>query len=199
MEPSRITRPRENNRMPDEPACFECDTATSTEWREHAFTYGVGASAVELSVTLPVRICDTCGLEFLDDEAETLQHEAICAHLDVLTPKEIRGIREMHCMSRAEFSRVTGLGEATLNRWENAILIQNKANDRVTCELTEARTPGFPKAFSVAAFADRVLPYYQDLRRASPGTSGLRDSKGRLVAISAEECTLRHFIRSRGE
>ena len=116
--------------MPDEPACFECDTATSTEWREHAFTYGVGASAVELSVTLPVRICDTCGLEFLDDEAETLQHEAICAHLDVLTPKEIRGIREMHCMSRAEFSRVTGLGEATLNRWENAILIQNKANDR---------------------------------------------------------------------
>ena len=94
---------------------------TGTEWREHAFTYGVGASAVELKVTLPVRTCLSCGFEFLDHEAETLQHEAICAHLGVLTPKEIEGIRKMHGMSRARFSAVTGLGEATLNRWEKAI------------------------------------------------------------------------------
>ena len=86
--------------------------------------------AVELNVTLPVRICKSCGFEFLDHEAETLQHEAICEHLGVLTPKEIEGVRKMHGMSRARFSAVTGLGEATLNRWENAILIQNTANDR---------------------------------------------------------------------
>ena len=110
--------------------CFECDAPTRTEGREQAFTYGVGASAVELKVTLPVRVCRSCGFELLDHEAETLQHEAVCAHLGVLTPKEIRGIRAMHRMSRAKFSRVTGLGEATLNRWENAILIQNTANDR---------------------------------------------------------------------
>ena len=95
-----------------------------------ASRFGAGASAVELNVTLPVRVCRSCGFEFLDHEAETLQHDAVCAHLGVLTPKEIRGIRRMHGMSRAEFSRVTGLGEATLNRWENAILIQNAANDR---------------------------------------------------------------------
>ena len=33
-------------------------------------------------------------------------------------------------MSRAAFAKVTGLGEATLNRWENGLLIQNRANDR---------------------------------------------------------------------
>ncbi len=33
-------------------------------------------------------------------------------------------------MSRAAFSKMTGLGQATLNRWENGILIQNRANDR---------------------------------------------------------------------
>ena len=130
MEPRSTTTAREDKSTPDECTCFECDAQTRTEWREHAFTYGAGASAVELNVTLPVRVCNSCGFEFLDHEAETLQHEAICAHLDVLTPKEIRGIRKMHRMSRVEFSKITGLGEATLNRWENAILIQNTANDR---------------------------------------------------------------------
>lgn len=130
MEPTRTTASTEEEDMPDDCTCFECDAPAGTKWREHAFTYGVGDSAVELRVILPVRVCTECGFEFLDHEAETLQHEAICAHLDVLTPKEIRGIRKVHGMSRAAFSRVTGLGEATLNRWENAILIQNTANDR---------------------------------------------------------------------
>lgn len=33
-------------------------------------------------------------------------------------------------MSRAAFSRMSGIGEATLNRWENGLLVQNRANDR---------------------------------------------------------------------
>ena len=110
--------------------CFECDKPTRTQWCEHTFTYGLGDDAADLTVEIPVRTCASCGFEFLEHEAETLKHEAVCAHLGVLSPKEIRGIRAMHRMSRAEFSRVTGLGEATLNRWENAILIQNTANDR---------------------------------------------------------------------
>ena len=130
MEPDRTATPPENDGAGSECACFECGAPADTRWREHVFPYGVGASAVELNVTLPVRVCRSCGFEFLDHEAETLQHETVCEHLGVLTPKEIRGIRRMHGMSRAEFSRVTGLGEATLNRWENAILIQNAANDR---------------------------------------------------------------------
>lgn len=109
---------------------FECDKPTGMKWSEHTFTYGLGDDAVDLTVEIPVRTCGSCGFEFLEHEAETRKHEAVCRHLGVLSPKEIRGIRAMHHMSRAEFSRVTGLGEATLNRWENAILIQNTANDR---------------------------------------------------------------------
>ena len=110
--------------------CFECDEPTVIKWCEHRFTYGSGEGAADLTVEIPVRICTSCGFEFLEHEAETLKHEAICTHLDVLTPKEIRGIRKIHGMSRAEFAKATGLGEATLNRWENALLIQNTANDR---------------------------------------------------------------------
>ena len=110
--------------------CFDCGADTRKHWGEHTFTYGLDSDAVELRVTLPIHVCPSCGFECLDDESETLKHEAICVHLGVLSPKEIRAIRGMHGMSRATFSKITGLGEATLNRWENGILIQNPANDR---------------------------------------------------------------------
>ena len=116
---------------PQNVLCFECDEPAGTDWHQHTFTYGSGDGAVELTVKIPVRTCRSCGFEFLDHEAETLKHEAVCVHLGVLSPKAIRGIRGMHDnMSRAAFSRMTGLGQATLNRWENGILIQNRANDR---------------------------------------------------------------------
>jgi HTH-type transcriptional regulator/antitoxin MqsA len=130
MEPTATTTPTEETDTPDEPTCFECDASTRTEWREHAFTYGVGASARELSVTLPVRVCNTCGFEFLDHEAETLQHEAVCAHLGVLSPSGIRRIRERYGMTQSEFAEVTGLGTATLVRWENGSMNQTRAYDR---------------------------------------------------------------------
>ena len=64
----------------------------------------------------------------LDDEAERLEHEDdLCTSQGVLSPKEIRGIRSVWPVS--EFAQVTGLGEATLNRWENGIKIQTP-NDR---------------------------------------------------------------------
>ena len=121
-----------------EETCFDCDSPVARTWGAHTFTYGLGAAAVELTVDLPIHVCPACGLEYLDDEAETLKHEAVCAHLGVLSPNEIREIRRMHGMSRAAFSKATGLGEATLNRWENGILIQSAANDRYLRLLKDA-------------------------------------------------------------
>ncbi len=111
------------------PQCGEKGAVTTSSYL-HTFRYGSGESAVDLTVELPLRRCSSCEFEFLDDEAECLEHEAICAHLGVLSPKEIRGIREAYDLSRNEFVQVTGLGEATLNRWENGIIIQTLANDR---------------------------------------------------------------------
>ena len=129
MQPRTSTRPV--GRATQKARCFECDEPTGTDWRKHTFTYGSGDGAVDLTVEIPIRTCGSCGFEFLDHEAEILKHEAVCAHLGVLSPKAIRDIRRMHDnMSRAAFSKMTGLGQATLNRWENGILIQNRANDR---------------------------------------------------------------------
>ncbi len=96
----------------------------------HRFRYGVGPHAVEIEVTLPVRQCLACGFSFLDKEGEEKQHEAVCKHLGVMPPARIRQLRHSLGLSRAELARLTGLGEATISRWERGALIQNEANDR---------------------------------------------------------------------
>jgi putative zinc finger/helix-turn-helix YgiT family protein len=117
--------------MSEEQHCPECgDGAVSRRIERQLFPYGEGAEAVELTVLVPVWKCSECGFEFLDESAEAIRHEAVCRHLGVLTPNDIRQMREEYGYSRAEFSRLTRLGEATLNRWENGILIQNQAYDQ---------------------------------------------------------------------
>lgn len=113
--------------------CPLCGERSVTTYLHHdTFTYGSGDTAVELEVVdLPVRRCGACDIEFLDHEGERLRHDAVCRHLGVLTPDEIRDIRrgKLH-MTKAAFADLTGLGDATLNRWENGAVVQNRANDR---------------------------------------------------------------------
>lgn len=112
------------------PACPECGhSEMDTRWEDCSFTYGSGTDAVEISVRLPVRKCRQCGFEFFDEEAEDLRHEAVCRHLGRLTPEEIKALRAKYGFSRADLSRLTGLGEATIARWERGELIQNAGND----------------------------------------------------------------------
>ena len=113
------------------PECPQCGIGrVTTSQHRHTFTYGSEESAVELTVDAPLLRCTSCGFEYLDEEAEKLKHEAVCRHFGVLSPAEIRGIREDHQMTRAWFAEVTGLGEASLNRWENGLTIQTQGNDR---------------------------------------------------------------------
>lgn len=119
-------------------SCPECGSKRIvTETVDHRFPYGQEDTAVELSARIPVRRCEECGDEFLDYEAEDLMHEAVCRHLHVMAPSEVRAIRQQcGCLSRAEFARITRLGEATIGRWERGELIQNAAYDQLLHLLT---------------------------------------------------------------
>jgi len=92
--------------------------------------FGESPDAVELQAEVVVHHCDDCDLQFTDATAEVARHEAVCNHLGMLTPREITAIREHYGLGRAEFSRVTRIGEATLARWERGALIQNPAYDQ---------------------------------------------------------------------
>ena len=114
-----------------ERTCPLCGGAPiSTILHSDTFQYGSGDSAATLHVDIPVRHCAECEIEFIDDDGERIRHDAVCRHLGVLTPTEIRQIRKTHQMTRAAFAQVTGIGVATLNRWENGIVVQSLANDR---------------------------------------------------------------------
>ncbi len=115
-------------REPSCPICGEIDITTKRE--THRVDYGSGEHLTELQLPVPVSRCDTCGFEYLEDSAEHLKHIAVCDFPGVLSPEEIRGIRKALGMTQVSFARLTGLGEASLNRWQNGLAIQSYADDR---------------------------------------------------------------------
>lgn len=116
------------------PMCGGKDVRTTTE--VETFVYGDGPEAVELTAQVPVRTCNACGFQFTDDVAEEARHEVVCRHLGIMTPREISRIRKAYSMSRTVFARLTRLGEASLARWENGLLMQNPAYDQFLYLLT---------------------------------------------------------------
>jgi putative zinc finger/helix-turn-helix YgiT family protein len=116
------------------PVCGKNKITTRNE--KVSFPYGTGTETVELSTIVPVRRCEECNFEFTGDDADSARHEAICKHLGVLTPAEITQVRERYNISRAEFARITRVGEASINRWENGQLIQGGAMDHYLYLLT---------------------------------------------------------------
>jgi putative zinc finger/helix-turn-helix YgiT family protein len=105
-------------------------------WIEHRFNYGLDPQAIELHCELPLRICEACGNQFIDHVGETIRHETVCRHLGVMTPREVRDLREKYEVTQAQFSQLTGLGEASLSRWETGASIQTKAFDSYLFLLT---------------------------------------------------------------
>lgn len=94
------------------------------------FNYGPSTEGVLLSARVPVWTCEVCGEQYLDDDAETIKHEAVCAHLERLTPAEIKGIRASFGMLQEEFAALTGYGSASIKRWEAGSQIQSESVDK---------------------------------------------------------------------
>ena len=114
----------------DKYACGECGSKKiNTILQSYKFPYGVGDDAIELSCEIPIRKCTDCGFSFMDGEAEDLCHAAICEHLGVMSPEQIKELRVLYKLTQTQFCEITKLGEATLSRWERGIVIQNSAYD----------------------------------------------------------------------
>ena len=111
--------------------CPVCESKSiKTQMRQESFPYGSGKEEVILSADVLVHSCQDCQFEFTGEFADQARHNAICKHLEVMTPGQITWIRQQYNLSRAEFARIARMGEASINRWENALLIQNPAMDQ---------------------------------------------------------------------
>lgn len=108
--------------------CGDGNAALSLESQE--FQYGNGPDAIALNADVPVWTCGACDLQFTDEMAETIRHNVVCDHLGRLHPDEVRGLREQHNLTQEQFAKLTGVGVASIRRWESGNLIQNEALDR---------------------------------------------------------------------
>ena len=119
--------------------CFECgSTALEPRFDEETFEYGGREKPFTVTARIPSLLCRNCGYRFYDDDAEWARHAAACRHLVVMTPDEIRALREGYGLSQVELAELTGLGVASLGRWERGAGIQNEGYDALLYLLTFA-------------------------------------------------------------
>jgi DNA-binding transcriptional regulator YiaG len=90
-----------------------------------------GDTVGTIHVNSSERVCRNCGFAFKGMEAADDEHDAVCRHFGLLTPREIRTIRETHRLTIADLADITSLGEATISRWERGVIMQNRANDNL--------------------------------------------------------------------
>jgi putative zinc finger/helix-turn-helix YgiT family protein len=113
--------------------CANCGhTPLRVETVADRFEYrvdGEGPITVEAE-NVPIEVCPSCGEKYFGPPAARVQHVAVCRALGLLTPEEIQAIRERLGPTQADFARLTGIGEATLSRWERGRVLPNRAMDR---------------------------------------------------------------------
>lgn len=164
--------------------CPDCgSTRVQTSEERHNFTYGRGEDKADLEVIVPVHTCSDCDASFLDHVAEDLCHDAVCQHLGVMTPSQIKGLRELYGLKQAKFCHITKLGVATLSRWERGLIIQNQAYDNYlyllgfTENLDRIRIRGKSGGVPQLTVDDEQRPGYQEcsmLRNVPSGSPTFR-------------------------
>jgi putative zinc finger/helix-turn-helix YgiT family protein len=111
-------------------ACLECGSkALEERFDEETFEYGGREKPFTATARIPSLLCTACGFRFYDEAAEWARHEAACRHLGVMTPDEIRALRKRYGLTQEALAELTGLGVASLGRWERGAGIQNEAYD----------------------------------------------------------------------
>ena len=111
--------------------CALCGSiAATTMMADHEYDYRHGSKLDTQTVSVPVTECSACDKTYFGEGAEELKHEAVCNNLGRLAPREIIELRQRLNMSQAQLAAITGIGVASIKRWETGLIIQNTALDR---------------------------------------------------------------------
>jgi putative zinc finger/helix-turn-helix YgiT family protein len=115
------------------PRCPECgEGRLLSRTRPEEFDFDFGDETVKVRAEdVPVEVCDKCGEVMSGPEAAKVRHEAICRAVGLLTPSEIKAIRDKFGWSQPHLAELTDFGVATISRWERGRLLQNRSNNKV--------------------------------------------------------------------
>jgi putative zinc finger/helix-turn-helix YgiT family protein len=112
-----------------------CPTCGKGELRPQAVTQrfeyeGGGERVTVVAENVPVKVCDACGETLSGPAAAHIHTEAIGRALGLLSPTEIRSLRERLGKTPEEFARLTGIRAEDLREWERARTLPSRALDR---------------------------------------------------------------------
>ncbi len=120
------------------PACT-CGGGRHEE-RSMVETIPYGDDGRTFQVEVPVVFCLDCGNGFTDQRAERLRQAAYLRHVGLLTPEEVKSVRTGLGMTRREFDEAYGIPPASMDRWENGRLTQNRSMDTLLRALLNRAT-----------------------------------------------------------
>jgi putative zinc finger/helix-turn-helix YgiT family protein len=121
-----------NEEMTAPLVCPGCGSTTvTTTWGSASFEYGVGEGKVALTAAIPICGCRACKASFQSALTQEKKNEAICKHLGLMTPDEIRTMRQKLNLSQAGLAQLSGMGVASIARWESGQLVQSRSNDNL--------------------------------------------------------------------
>jgi len=118
--------------------CPECDEITETVTKKIAREFNIKGTLIEVEGY--ANHCSQCGQLFGDELYNQLLQKAYDEYRkrnELLTSEDIRKIREKYQLSQVLFSKIAGIGEATLQRYERGAL-PSVANNKL---LSLASTP----------------------------------------------------------
>lgn len=75
--------------------------------------------------------CGICGETLLSEELDAALERWQYTREGLLTPVEIKEIRESRGLTQKQISMILGVGEKSYTRWENGLSMQTKAMDNL--------------------------------------------------------------------
>jgi putative zinc finger/helix-turn-helix YgiT family protein len=112
--------------------CRDCHSSRLTrDIQPESFSYRSGGVDYPVNASYHIYRCLDCGETIMDADGEDARHDAICKAMGRLTPREILTMRKALRLSQREFADLSGLGEASIGRWEAGELIQSESNDNL--------------------------------------------------------------------
>lgn len=104
--------------------CEKCGPVSKTRVERRAETYPVKGEGT--TITANVRVCSRCGKgvhdEALDSENIRTAYDLYRQNHHIISPSEIRAMRENYGLSQRSLGALLGWGEVTIHRYENGSL-----------------------------------------------------------------------------
>jgi putative zinc finger/helix-turn-helix YgiT family protein len=110
--------------------CQHCGLASGTRLEKRSETYPVRGE--DTTISADVRVCGKCGGDVYDKRLDSCNlRKAFDSYRNkhgVVTPDEIRSMRENYGLSQRSLGALLGWGEITIHRYENASLPDESHN-----------------------------------------------------------------------